>query len=145
MEKLEDLLNYLIKNCYNLDCYGFNMSPKNDGYCIEKWGELFIWSYFERGQKSEINYFQDERIAVDFVKNIVLNDKFANSHLISILQLKEDIERLINVLQSRNVNFWTDDIPTLLGTSKRFFVVGCDIGKVLDLISIDGNEKKVQL
>ena len=134
LKTLIELNDFLIKKCYNTEYYSINKSPKSDGLCIEKWGELFVLSYFERGRSENIDYFEDEVKAVEFVYDLILKDKYANSHLIAALNIPAKKNELRNKLNYRNINYWMDEIPTLNGNTTRFFIIGCDIKKVVDLI-----------
>lgn len=135
VKNLKELKQFMMLNCYNIDLYGIDNYPKGDGYGIEKWGELYVWYYIERGIKEEIKYFQTEIEIAKFAFEIISNDKFAQSHLLVSFQdllLKEEI---ISILKNRKIEFWFDEIPYLGGNNKlvRFFIVGCDINKVHDL------------
>lgn len=134
LKTLIELNDFMIKKCYNTDYYSINKSPNADGFSIEKWGELFVLSYIERGRRENINYFENEVKAVEFVYDLILKDKYSNSHLIASLNSSDKKNELINKLNNRNINYWTDEIPTLKGNTTRFFIIGCDIKKVIDLI-----------
>jgi hypothetical protein len=137
LKTLKDLDDFMKINCYNLDIYSVGEQPKYDGFGIEKWGELFVWFYVERGERENLNYFASEQEAVIFVYNIISKDKFAKSNLLTSVENPKLKEELIEELNSRNIKYWTDEIPYLGKYNKltRFFIIGCDIKKAISLLN----------
>ena len=135
LKTLKDLDDFMKTNCYNLDIYSINKQPKYDGFGIEKWGELFVWFYVERGERENLNYFSTEQEATKFVYGIISKDAFAKSNLLTSIEdpiLKEELKE---ELKLKEIEYWTDNIPHLgkHNILTRFFVVGCDIKKTTNL------------
>lgn len=63
---LSQLREWLIQN--NKENYvAINESMLIEGCGIEKWGELYIWYYCEKGERENLNYFGTEEEAVSFI------------------------------------------------------------------------------
>ena len=118
-----------------MSLYGIDNYIIEEGYGIEKWGEIFVWYYIERGNKENLKYFQTEMEIVEFAFDIISNDKFAKSHFLTSFDDFTLINELKEDLSNRKINFWTDEIPYLGRNNKltRFFIVGCDIQKIKDI------------
>lgn len=130
---IKELKEFLNENCYNGTSYSIDGNIIYEGFGLEKWGELFVWFYLERGNRENIDYFRSEEEAVEYTFNKIIKDKYANSYLIrstNDINVKNDFLKELN---RREIKFWTDKIP-LDGITYRVFVIGCDINKVGDLI-----------
>ncbi|WP_395057913.1 hypothetical protein [Flavobacterium sp.] len=131
---IKELKKYMIDNCYNCDLYAVIDKQKHDGFGLEEWGELYVWYYVERGNRENINYFNAEEKAVEYIYDVLLTDKFARSHFFKLIDDPLKKNELVNSLNNKKIEFWTDEIPYLGidGKATRFFIVGCDIKKVKD-------------
>lgn len=136
IKSFKELELFMKQNCYNTDIYGIGKSPSLDGFGIEKLGALFVWFYIERGNRENLNYFGTEYEATKFVYEVIINDRLAKSTLLTSLENPILKDKLTNELTTRKIEFWTDEIPYLgkYGKITRFFIIGCDIKKVYDLI-----------
>lgn len=130
---IQELKSLMIKNCYNLELYSIDGNIIYEGFGLEKWGELFIWYYIERGSRENIKYFQSEKEAVIYAFNEINKDKYSHSHLIINTDNIYIKEQILKELKKRSVKFWIEEIP-LNFINYRIFANGCDINKVRDLI-----------
>jgi hypothetical protein len=78
------------------------------------------------------NVFKTEEAIIQFVFNVISNDKWAASHCIGFLFEKEKNEELKNKLKAIDIEFHSDEIPDygIENPAYRVFVCGCDINKV---------------
>ncbi|WP_035644070.1 hypothetical protein [Flavobacterium sp. ASV13] len=134
IESLDELKKFMLDHCFNMTLYGIGISPTHDGFGIEKWGELFAWYYIEKGNRDVLKYFQTESEAAKFAFDQIINDKFAKSHFLIYSDDLLLIKNLVIDLNNRNVEFWSDEVPSF-GRNKltRIFIVGCDFYKIDDL------------
>lgn len=135
---IKELKDYLKKNCFNNELYSIDGNIIYEGFGLEKWGELFIWFYTERGNKENLKYFKSEKEAVEYAFNKITSDKYANSRLVVNTDDSIIRDNILKELNNREVKFWIEEIP-LLDKVFRIFVTGCDVNKVKDLISVDNN------
>lgn len=134
---IKELKDFLNENCYNNTSYNntsysIDGNVIHEGFGLEKWGELFVWFYLERGKRENIDYFRTEEEAVKYAFNKIIKDKYANSYLIKSTSDIDVKDSFLKELNRRVVKFWTDEIP-LNGITYRIFVIGCDVNKVDDL------------
>lgn len=73
---LQDLEEWININNYSFLGYSITDNFINEGYGMEKNGELFQWYYTERGKKETLAYFRTEVEAVQYVVNLILNDEY---------------------------------------------------------------------
>lgn len=129
-----ELENWMKDNCYNFSSYSINGNFIDEGFSIEKNGDLFLWYYQERGIKRAIKEFQSEKEVVEYGFNKILNDKCAKVHCIGFSKNEKDINDLVSIISGMNIEFFQDKItyddwkPVF-----RVFVFGCDVKKVLFL------------
>jgi len=138
IDELKEIMN---KNCYNYNFYSIDGNVIYEGFGIDKSGELFIWYYTERGDRENLKYFRTEAEIAQYAYEIIINDKFAKSHLISCTTDRKVKENLIKILNNRQISYWVDEIPSRNEIMFRIYVIGCDIEKVEDLITV----KKIDL
>jgi hypothetical protein len=131
---IRELKDYMDKNCYNNNFYSIDGNVIFEGFGIDKFGELFIWYYTERGEKENLELFKTEREVVEYAYKIIKDDKFAKSHLIRYtnkISIKNDI---VIELVKRKISYWVEEIPAAKEIFYRIFIEGCDINKAIDLI-----------
>ncbi|MEY8761667.1 hypothetical protein [Chryseobacterium tongliaoense] len=132
---IKELKEILTKNCFNEELYSIDGNTIYEGFGLEKWGELFIWFYTERGNKENLKYFRLEEEAVKYAFDKITADKYANSHLIKSTDIPKMKDDILKELEFRKINFWMEEIPLLDNKLYRIFVKGCDVNKVKDLIT----------
>jgi len=131
---IKELKNFLRKNCFNQKLYSIDGNIIYEGFGLEKWGELFIWFYTERGNKENLKYFRSEEEAVKYTFAKITTDKYAHSHLIKNTDIPETKNNILKELNKRNVKFWVEETPLLDNKLYRIFVQGCDVNRVKDLV-----------
>jgi hypothetical protein len=132
---IKELENWMAENCMtNLITPG-NRFETDEGVGLEKYGNLYIWYHSERGEKENLNYFNSEKEAVDFVYEYLRKDKYLNSHLVGSFKDRNLKSELITELINRDIKYWNDEISQWGINNKimRVFVYRCDIKKVIDL------------
>jgi hypothetical protein len=132
---IKELENWMAENCMtNLITPG-NRFETDEGVGLEKYGNLYIWYHSERGEKENLNYFNSEKEAVDFVYEYLRKDKYLNSHLVGSFKDRNLKSELITELINRDIKYWNDEISQWGINNKimRVFVYRCDIKKVTDL------------
>jgi len=132
---IKELEDWMVENCMKNKITPGNRFETDDGVGLEKYGSLYIWYHSERGEKENLNYFNTEKEAVEFVYEYLRKDKYANSHLVGRFRDRSLKSELITELLNRNIKYWNDEIPTLGINNKiiMIFVYRCDINKVQDL------------
>ncbi len=129
-----ELENWMKDNCYNFISYSINGNFIDEGFSIEKNGNLFLWYYQERGIKRVIKEFQSEKEVVEYGFNKILNDKWAKAHCIGFSKNEKDINDLVSIITGLDIEYFQDKItyddwkPIF-----RVFVFGCDVNKLLFL------------
>ena len=131
-----ELEQWLKENCYSMNNYSINGNIIYEGCGLEKNGSLYHWFYTERGEKRILEYFATEKEAVQFALEKIKSDKHAIRNYIGMFKSESEIENIKSELEKRNVEYWTDKIPYngINDLRTRFFVIGCGIKKVQDLI-----------
>jgi hypothetical protein len=131
---IKELENWIADNCIKNKITPGNRFETDDGVGLEKYGNLYIWYYSERGEKENLNYFETEKEATEFVYEYIRKDKYANSHLVGSFKDQNLKSELRSELKNRNIKYWNDEISYSPNQRiVRFFVYRCDIKKVLDL------------
>ena len=132
---LQQLDEWMEQNCYNRNSYAIGEKYFiTEGFGLERFDSLIVWYYTERGSKENINYFSNEKEAVEFALKQIKADNTAKSHLIGFLRDKLKEQELLEELSKRKIEFTRDEIPYMTDDKiTRVFVFGCDIKKVLDL------------
>ena len=132
---IKELEDWMVENCMNNKITPGNRFETDDGVGLEKYGDLYIWYHSERGEKENLNYFETEKEAVEFVYEYLRKDKYANSHLVGHFKDRNLKNDLITELKNRNIKYWNDEIPQwgINNNILRVFVYRCDIKKVIDL------------
>ncbi|KAB1158099.1 hypothetical protein [Flavobacterium luteum] len=128
-----ELEDWMVENCMNNKITPGNRFETDDGVGLEKYGNLYIWYHSERGEKENLNYFNTEKEAVEFIYEYVRKDKYANSHLVGNFKDQNLKNEIIAEFTNRNIKYWNDEISYLSFNLYRFFVYRCDIEKVADL------------
>ena len=123
-------------NCYPMNSYSINGNFIYEGCGIESNNGLYEWFYTERGEKSILKYFGNEKDAVEYAFSQIKADKYASLNFIGMFKEKAEIEQIIAELENRSVEYYKDEIPYggLNDIRTRIFIVGCGIKKVTDLI-----------
>ena len=136
-----ELEKWMKDNCYNFKSYSINGNSIPEGYGIEINHGLYNWYYTERGEKRTLEYFATEKDIVEFAFEKIKNDPYADSNLIGTIKDSTEIEKMKFELKKRNIDFWTNEMNFSSWSDKRtnFFVKGCDIKKVTDLIKTGYN------
>lgn len=128
--RISELKNYMIENCYNNNFYSIDGNVIHEGFGIDKWGELYIWYYTERGERENLKYFNTEQEIVEYAYKIIIEDKYAISHLIKYTNDINIKNSIIDELIKRQIDYWIDEIPSFNQVFFRIFVIGCDVNKV---------------
>ena len=130
---IKELEDWMVENCMNNKITPGNRFDTDDGVGLEKYGDLYIWYHSERGEKENLNYFNTEKEATEFLYEYLRKDKYANSHLVGNFKDQNLKNEIIAELTNRNIKYWNDEISYLSFNIYRFFVYRCDIKKVADL------------
>jgi hypothetical protein len=130
---IKELEDWMVENCMNNKITPGNRFETDDGVGLEKYGDLYIWYHSERGEKENLNYFNTEKEATEFLYEYLRKDKYANSHLVGNFKDQNLKNEIIAELTNRNIKYWNDEISYLSFNIYRFFVYRCDIKKVADL------------
>lgn len=80
MSTLAELEKWLIDNCYsfNANSIGSHIAPQ--GIVIEEENGKFNWGYSERGRKTVLFSFDDERELVEYARKNLEADKWSSAH-----------------------------------------------------------------
>jgi hypothetical protein len=130
---IKELEDWMAENCMKNKITPGNRFETDDGVGLEKYGNLYIWYHSERGEKENLNYFNTEKEAVEFIYEYLRKDKYANSHLVGNFKDQNLKNEIIAEFTNRNIKYWNDEISYLSFNIYRFFVYRCDIKKVADL------------
>lgn len=131
----KELDAWMKKNCFNFDSYSINGNAIFEGFGIDRSGGLFIWYYTEKGQMSNIKYFQSESEIVKYAFDQIRSDKWAKTYCVGFTMSKNEKEELGSMLEEMSVEYFQDEIP-YNGPEQpvyRTFVLGCDINKTKHL------------
>jgi len=73
----EGLENWMKENCYNFNNYSINGNIIFEGFGIEKFGNLFLWYYVERGTREPYNTFSPKQKLwnMPFIKSRMTNGR----------------------------------------------------------------------
>jgi hypothetical protein len=132
---VEELLNWLSTNCY-ADTYAIGKIRIFEGYGLDSNNGTYIWYYTERGQRQDLECFANEEAAVAYAFRIIKSDVYANRHLIGFVKTQSELQSLMQELDNRGINYFTDVLFYSNQPPRdrfRVFVFGCDVQKVLDL------------
>jgi hypothetical protein len=134
MNTIDELENWMNEHCYS-DSYAIGSRTIFEGFGLKKENENFIWYFTERGQHNNLRTFNSEKEAVDYAHRQIFSDKYANRHLLAMVESVLESEKIMNELKYRNITFESDQIPYggLNDIRTRIFVFGCDIIKANDL------------
>ena len=132
---IKELEDWMADNCIINKITPGKRYETDEGLGLEKYGNLYIWYHSERGEKQNLNYFETEKEAVEFVYEYLRKDKYANSHIVGYFKDRKLKSELITELKKRNIKYWNDEIPQwgVNNNILRIFVYRCDINKVTDL------------
>lgn len=130
---IKELEDWMSENCIKNKITPGHRFETDDGVGLEKYGNLYIWYHSERGEKENLNYFNTEKEAAEFVYEYLRKDKYANSYLVGNFKNQNLKREIIAELKNRNIKYWNDEISYLSFNLYRFFVYRCDIEKVADL------------
>ena len=135
IQTVTDLEQWLKDNCYSMNSYSINGNAIDQGYILENIQGIYEWNYTERGEKQKLQYFSDEKAAVQYALKKIKANKHANRNFIGMYKSDQKVEQILAELRKRGVEFWTDKIHYKYNDwRRRIFVIGCDIKKVTDLI-----------
>jgi hypothetical protein len=137
LETVIELEQWLKDNCYSMISYSINGNFIYEGRGLENNGGLYQWYYTERGEKQILEHFATEKDAVQFAWAQIKADKHANLNFIGMYKETAKIEKIIQELERREVEYVTDAIPYggFNDMRTRIFVIGCGIKKVEDLVA----------
>jgi hypothetical protein len=130
---IKELEDWMVENCMNNKITPGNRFETDDGVGLEKYRDLYIWYHSERGEKENLNYFNTEKEATEFLYEYLRKDKYANSHLVGNFKDQNLKNEIIAEFTNRNIKYWNDERSYLSFNIYRFFVYRCDIKKVSDL------------
>ena len=132
---IKELEDWMVENCMNNKITPGNRFETDDGVGLEKYGDLYIWYHSERGEKENLNYFNTEKEATEFLYEYLRKDKYANSHLVGRFKDQNLKSELIIELKKRNIKYWNNEISKwgINNNIMSVFVYRCDIKKVTDL------------
>ena len=132
---IKELEDWMVENCMNNKITPGNRFETDDGVGLEKYGDLYIWYHSERGEKENLNYFNTEKEATEFLYEYLRKDKYANSHLVGRFKDQNLKSELIIELKKRNIKYWNNEISQwgINNNIMSVFVYRCDIKKVTDL------------
>lgn len=132
---IKELEDWMVENCMNNKITPGNRFETDDGVGLEKYGDLYIWYHSERGEKENLNYFNTEKEATEFLYEYLRKDKYANSHLVGRFKDRNLKSELIIELKKRNIKYWNNEISQwgINNNIISVFVYRCDIKKVTDL------------
>lgn len=132
---IKELEDWMVENCMNNKITPGNRFETDDGVGLEKYGDLYIWYNSERGEKENLNYFNTEKEATEFLYEYLRKDKYANSHLVGRFKDRNLKSELIIELKKRNIKYWNNEISQwgINNNIMSVFVYRCDIKKVTDL------------
>lgn len=135
---IKELEDWMAENCMKNKITPGNRFETDDGVGLEKYGNLYIWYHSERGEKENLNYFNTEKEAIEFLYEYLRKDKYANSHLIGCFTDPKLKSELITELINRNIKYWNNEITQWKISKSLFqvFVYRCDVKKVTDLMEI---------
>lgn len=126
-----ELENWMRENCFNFNSYSVNGNHVNEGFGIDKWGELFVWYYTERVKRENLEYFKSESEIAAYAFNQIKSDQWAGNHCVGFSSDLNKISELKDELNKIDIDFFEDKIP-YYGIDRpvyRVFVWGCDIRK----------------
>ena len=132
---IKELEDWMVENCMNNKITPGNRFETDDGVGLKKYGDLYIWYNSERGEKENLNYFNTEKEATEFLYEYLRKDKYANSHLVGRFKDRNLKSELIIELKKRNIKYWNNEISQwgINNNIMSVFVYRCDIKKVTDL------------
>ena len=132
---IKELEDWMVENCMNNKITPGNRFETDDGVGLEKYGDLYIWYNSERGEKENLNYFNTEKEATEFLYEYLRKGKYANSHLVGRFKDRNLKSELIIELKKRNIKYWNNEISQwgINNNIMSVFVYRCDIKKVTDL------------
>ena len=132
---IKELEKWMLENCIINKITPGNRYETDEGVGLEKYGNLYIWYHFERGEKENLNYFNTEKQAAEFVYEYLCKYKYSNSHLIASFTDQKLKSELITELLNRNIKYWINEIPyrKINKNLIQIFVYRCDVKKVSDL------------
>ena len=134
MDTLKELDQWMTNNCYRNDSYAIAGRKIYEGFGLEKRSDKYIWYYTERGQEQIVEEFINEFDAVKYAHTKIINDKFADRHMIAFYSTKKDISSLLKELANRSISYQTGELYYRQNDYRTMvFVFGCDVKKVQDL------------
>ena len=131
---IKELEEWMSENCVENRITPGHRYETDDGVGLEKYRNLYIWYHSEWGEKENLNYFDTEKEATEFLYEYLRKDKYANSNLVGNFKGPKLKNEIVSELNNRNIKYWNDEIRYSPNEKIfRYFVYGCDIKKVEDL------------
>ena len=134
MNTIEELENYLEKNCYSFIELSIGKHRAPEGIIIEECNHKFNYSYSERGNQTIIRSFDTEKELVQYALAELEKDEWSRAHIVaSTFEIKEILEAEKQLID-RKIHFKRNDVPNYRAgmTAYRIFIVGTDILKLDD-------------
>lgn len=132
METIEELERYLEDECYSFRELTIGKHTAPEGYIIEKNGNTYDFCCSERGTKSIVKSFLNEKDLVKYAYERLSKNKWDRAHLVSWLWDEEEIHQTEQELRNMNIAFERNDVPNYSQgkTAYRIFVFGRDVKKL---------------
>ena len=132
MNTIDELEKYLEENCYSFQELTIGKHHAPEGIIIEENNGSYDFSYSERGNKSILRSFDNEKDLVEYALLSIKNDKWSNAHLVAWVYEEKIIIKAENDLRDMGINFKRNDISNYMQgvTAYRIFVFGKDILKL---------------
>lgn len=134
MESIEELEKHLEEECYSFIELTIGKHHAPEGYVIEKNGNVYDFSYSERGKKTVMKTFSKEQDLVEYALNKLSADKWNKAHLVAWVWNEVEIQQAEQELKNNDIGFERNDIPNYSGgrTAYRIFVFGRDVVKLTE-------------
>lgn len=129
MDTIQELEEYLEKNCYSFLELSIGRHRAPEGIIIEQCGSEYHYAYSERGNKSIIKSFDTERELVQYALARLSEDEWSRAHIVAATFEINEISEAEKWLSDLRISFKRNDVPNFkVGmTAYRIFVFGTDI------------------
>lgn len=134
MESIEELERYLEEECYSFTAITIGKHRAQEGYVIERNGNVYEFSHSERGRKTVISSFSNEKDLVRYAYEKLSADKWKKAQLVARVWSEAEILQAEQELRNKNIVFERNDVLNYAGrrTMYRIFVFGRDIKKLTE-------------
>ena len=129
---IDELERYLEENCYSFQELSIGKHHSSEGNIIEKDSGRYNFAYSERGNKSVLKSFDNEKELVQYALLVIKRDKWANAHLVAWVYDEVEIHKAEDELNDMKILYERNDIQNYKKgvTAYRIFVFGKDILKL---------------